>query len=93
MVAYFRRESKPQRPRRPQREMKILVTGGGGFIGSSLVDRLLSDGHEVVAYDDFSTGQRAFLDVASRSATFKLIEGDVLNIDIILGWPGLCCSL
>ena len=41
--------------------MKALVTGGAGFIGSNLVDRLLARGDEVVAYDNFSTGQPEFL--------------------------------
>ena len=41
--------------------MKCVVTGGAGFIGSNLVDRLLADGHEVTAYDNLSTGQPAFL--------------------------------
>ena len=38
------------------RPLKILVTGGAGFIGSNIVDRLLIDGHEVVVADNLSTG-------------------------------------
>lgn len=59
--------------------MRAFVTGGAGFIGSSLVDRLLADGHTVVAYDDFSTGERAFLELARAHQTFTLIEGDTLD--------------
>lgn len=36
--------------------MKAFITGGAGFVGSSMADRMLSDGHEVVIYDNFSTG-------------------------------------
>ena len=37
--------------------MRVVVTGGAGFIGSTLVDRLLADGHSVVGLDDLSTGR------------------------------------
>jgi UDP-glucose 4-epimerase len=60
--------------------MRALVTGGAGFIGSSLVDRLLSLDHSVVAFDNFSTGQRAFLDRALQHPDFTLVEGDTLDL-------------
>jgi UDP-glucose 4-epimerase len=60
--------------------MHAFVTGGAGFIGSSLVDRLLADGHDVVAFDNFSTGQREFLAAALRDPRFALIEGDTLDL-------------
>ncbi|NUO98355.1 MAG: NAD-dependent epimerase/dehydratase family protein [Nonomuraea sp.] len=57
--------------------MRVLVTGGAGFIGSNLVDRLLADGHEVVAVDDLSTGSRDNLAKAAESDRFNLHVLDV----------------
>jgi UDP-glucose 4-epimerase len=59
--------------------MRYFVTGGAGFIGSNLVDRLLADGHAVTAYDNLSTGQQRFLDPARKHPAFRLIEGDLLD--------------
>lgn len=56
---------------------KILVTGGAGFIGSNLVDRLLSEGAFVRVLDNFSTGKRENLASAYNSSAFELIEGDI----------------
>ena len=59
--------------------MKCLVTGGAGFIGSNLVDRLLARGDEVVCYDNFDTGQIRFLEGAQKNARFALVRGDTLD--------------
>jgi UDP-glucose 4-epimerase len=61
--------------------MKAFVTGAAGFIGSTLVDRLLADGHDVVGYDNFSTGQELFLAGARHSPQFSLVRGDTLELD------------
>ena len=61
----------------------IVVTGCAGFIGSNLVDRLLSTGHTVVGIDNFSTGQRRFLDGALSHPRFRLWEVDLLDLDTL----------
>ena len=59
--------------------MRILVTGGAGFLGSHLCERLLHEGHEVLALDDMSTGSRANIAHLLRSRRFSLVEHDVTN--------------
>ena len=61
--------------------MRFFITGCAGFIGSNLADRLLRDGHEVVGYENFSTGQKKFLEIAQQSSRFSLVHGDTLNLD------------
>ena len=61
--------------------MRYFITGGAGFIGSTLVDRLLALGHEVTAYDNLSTGQAFFLEEARCSSRFRFVEGDTLEPD------------
>ena len=56
---------------------KVLVTGGAGFIGSNLTDRLLAEGAFVRVLDNFSTGYRKNLAAAEKSSCFELIEGDI----------------
>ena len=59
--------------------MQILVTGGAGFIGSHLSERLVADGHSVVIIDNFSTGSASNLKELKGSANFSLVEGSILD--------------
>jgi len=60
--------------------MRVVVTGGAGFIGSNLVDRLLAAGHRVVAIDNLSSGRDQFLGTARRHASFRFEEADLLTM-------------
>lgn len=62
---------------------RLLVTGCAGFIGSTLVDRLLTDEHQVTGIDNFSTGQRKFIEKALTHPKFRLVEMDLLNLDAL----------
>ncbi len=59
--------------------MRILVTGGAGFLGSHLCDRLLADGHEVVALDNFFTGRKSNLAHLTDNPSFELVRHDIID--------------
>ncbi len=63
--------------------MHALVTGGAGFIGSHLVDRLLAEGHRVTALDDLSTGRRENLTAAGRNPDFRVVYDTILAEDTV----------
>jgi UDP-glucose 4-epimerase len=58
---------------------RSLVTGGAGFLGSHLVDRLIGDGDTVTVLDDFSTGRRENLAEFAGSAQLRIVEGSILD--------------
>ncbi len=62
---------------------RILVTGGAGFIGSNLVDALLSRGNTVTVLDDFSTGKPDNLKEAQSTGNLKLVEGSILDLKLV----------
>lgn len=64
--------------------MRILVTGGAGFIGSHLCERLIQDGHVVTAIDDFSTGRASNLHNLQGVDNFTLVEGSILNKKLLV---------
>lgn len=76
--------------------MRYLVTGGAGFVGSHLTDKLIANGHEVVALDDLSTGHRDNLAGALASGRAELVEGTVLDEELVgrhMDWADACFHL
>jgi UDP-glucose 4-epimerase len=63
--------------------VKILVTGGAGFIGSHLVERLISDGNHVTVFDNLSSGQLKNLEALENSKNFSFVRGDLLHTEDI----------
>jgi UDP-glucose 4-epimerase len=62
---------------------RACITGGAGFIGSNLADRLCADGVDVVIVDDFRAGRREFISEALRRPGVRLVEGDVLDSSVL----------
>ena len=62
---------------------KILVTGGAGFIGSHLVDRLIEKGNRIIVFDNLSSGKMEFIEHHLENQDFTLIKGDLLNQEAI----------
>src|SRR5882757_4148725 len=63
--------------------MKVFVTGGAGFIGSHLSERLIADGHSVAVLDDLSTGSPANLSALQQHPRFQFVEGTILNRPLV----------
>jgi len=59
--------------------MRILVTGGAGFLGSHLCDRLLADGHDVVAVDNLFTGRKINLEHQFKHPRFEVVRHDIID--------------
>jgi UDP-glucose 4-epimerase len=62
---------------------RVCITGGAGFIGSNLADRLVGAGVEVVVVDNFCTGRREHIAQLAGNPLFRLVEGDVLDADLL----------
>lgn len=60
-----------------------MVTGAAGFIGSTLVDRLLADGHSVVGLDDLSSGRAENLSNADNNDNFEFVKADIVDADLL----------
>jgi len=63
--------------------LKVFVTGGAGFIGSHLVDRLIDEGNVVTVYDNLSSGKKNFLEHHLEDPHFKFVKGDLLDAEFL----------
>ncbi|HCA58169.1 MAG TPA: nucleoside-diphosphate sugar epimerase [Blastocatellia bacterium] len=63
--------------------MKILITGGAGFVGSHLADKLIAEGHEITVIDDLSTGRYSNVEHLEGNPNFRLIIDTVLNAELM----------
>ena len=61
----------------PSQPLRVLVTGGAGFLGSHLCERLLEDGHDVLCVDNFYTGTRANVASLFENPRFELLRHDI----------------
>jgi UDP-glucose 4-epimerase len=63
--------------------MKILITGGAGFVGSHLCEKYVNEGHNVTCLDNFMTGNLVNIRHLLKHRNFKLVNGDIRNIDVV----------
>ena len=63
--------------------MASLITGGTGFIGSHLVDYLITNGEEIAILDDFSSSNSRYINSISRNSAIKIIEGSILDEELV----------
>ena len=61
--------------------MKAFVTGGAGFIGSHLVDKLLSKGNKITSFDNLSSGEKEFFKQHLDNDNFRFVEADLLDLE------------
>ena len=61
--------------------MKIMITGGAGFIGSHIVDKLIAQNNEVIVYDNLSSGKLEFIKAHLNKENFKFIKADLLDFE------------
>lgn len=62
-------------------EKRVFVTGGAGFVGSYLVDRLMAEDYQVVVFDNLSSGRMEFIEQHGGRDSFQFIEADLLDLD------------
>lgn len=76
--------------------MKIFVSGGAGFIGSHLVDRLIAQGNRVTVYDNLSSGKEDFIKQHFTNPNFRFIKAALLDLDFLaksMKWHDVVCHL
>ena len=68
--------------------MNVVVTGGAGFVGSNLVDRLIAEKHQVTVFDDLSSGRRKSIEHHLKTPGFKFVQLDICNqAKLLKAWP------
>jgi UDP-glucose 4-epimerase len=68
--------------------MNVVVTGGAGFVGSNLVDRLIAEKHQVTVFDNLSSGKRKFIEQHLKTPGFKFVQLDICDYGkLVKAWP------